>query len=1003
MIRPLNEILAISHTGQPIILTVIAEEVRTNSEEAPAQSSTINIALIPPGIRAGTPTFGADKYSTLLDENSPVGTILSLAQAEVVAEPGNVVTLDLINNNGTFDIIPKVIEGQGKFQIKVVDPKLLDYEMWHSVECFIIAKELGSGNYSTQAKLEVLLNDVNDNPPIFSKTEYQATIQENAPVGTSVVIVEAVDIDRAPGSKIKYTRLTGLGSEFFDLEPIGGLITVANSEGLDAEISPQISFIVEAADEDGNGQTATATIVVNLVDINDEVPKFEKNVYEFILNDKRTAFTTKAFIKAEDNDLTSPNNEVHYELIDPIKNLHLNGKTGELIVTQKWQEDDIVIVKARAWDGGVPRLSSECEIRIYPPDRQSNRVALIVPGRNPNLDELKKTLQKLTRSEVIIHDVRPYIENEPGFHNFNRESEGAKTVIIVSADDGYIDVKKIQQILDQNQYSDSQKVQKSSTGNLLWLLILLIILALLLILSLILCCICQGCPLYVPPKKRKVVSSHVEKVVRGSGHGRESKSVQVAEWFGRREAWTPDNEAESLQRHEQERGSDRTDARKVRQQLQREPSRDHLYIREGNADILRLITRGNDTQRQDQAYFIADSGKDILMKRYIDQQSQSQINLPNAVNKLQTEHEILEASLKQQSALLRQILLERERDLRLETQSLPAGTQTDQDAGTQTEPFLFKRQTQSDNDNTDGSDEEIALIKARARRRHGRKAIRRIKTPIQEESEIEVIEKVATTSAKSNGPYIRQTKTSEMRQQKASSLSSSSRSAIRKEILKEITASLERSPSGEEEEEEEEGAISSDSLNEISPRSEKTTDSNKQKYHSESEARIPSPVTINKTKSQSQQNLNNAKTETNKKPNQKKVVKRASRYMEWYNKNQPKAIDKIEAKPNDTKPTETKSKRTKNQKTSSRLMQETESSSKKKVNKKAALGPEHPLLQHSEHRFEVQYPTRKPEEDTDSGIALTRLPIAQKKSVFTIAYDDMHTKQLRPESHSPPL
>lgn len=114
----------------------------------------------------------------------------------------------------------------------------------------------------------------------------------------------------------------------------------------------------------------------------------------------------------------------------------------------------------------------------------------------------------------------------------------------------------------------------------------------------------------------------------------------------------------------------------------------------------------------------------------------------------QSEHELLEASLRQQNALLRQILLDRERDLRLETQSLPAGTQTDQDAGTQTEPQYLRpprREVRSDHDQSDYSDEddEIAIIKARAKRRNGRKGHirRKIKTPIQEEVELEIVEK----------------------------------------------------------------------------------------------------------------------------------------------------------------------------------------------------------------------------------------------------------------------
>ncbi|EEZ97721.1 cadherin-86C [Tribolium castaneum] len=991
LVRPLNEIVAISHSGQPILLTVIAEEVRTNPQEPSAQSSTVSLALIPPGIRPGRPIFGSSEYQTLLDENSQSGTVLNLPQAEVVAQPGDVVALTLVGNNNTFEIAPSVVEGQSKFEIRVHDPKLLDYEKWHSVQCYIVAREVGTGNFTAQAKLEVLLNDVNDNVPEFSQEEYQGTIQENAPFGTTLLRVEASDSDRAPGSKIKYVRLYGDGSDFFSLDSTTGLVTVSDPSGLDAEKHPKLSFFVEAADEEGKGQTSTASIIVRLIDINDEAPQFEKNVYEFILNHDKTAFTTRAFIKAVDRDISPPNNEIHYELIKPVEGLHLNERTGELVITRTWLESNIVITTARAWDGGVPRLFSECEIRIYPPESHSRRMVFIVPGKNPDLADLQKKLSVLTGAKITINEVRPYLGAEPGAKDVSGyNSEKSVVVATATYSDDFIDVNTVKQVFDEKHTTQIEKASQNG-GNLLWLLILLIILALLLAIILILCCICQGCPLYVPPKRRKVVSAEIKKVVRGSGNGKESKSVQVAEWFGRREAWSPehvDNEAESLQRHEQERGSDRTEARRtIHRPLQREPSREQFYIREGNTDILRLITRGND-QRADQTYYITDSGKDILMRRFIDQQQAEtlkQVPLPNSVTKLQTENELLEQSLRQQNALLRQILLERERDLRLETQSLPAGTQTDQDRETQTEPLFLRpprRRVRSDNDASDGSDDEISIMRARARRRRTQ---RKIKTPIQEESEVE--EKPAKSKSITK-PLIRQTRTSELRQKKATALSTKPRN-IRKEVLREISASLEHSDSSEE-------YYTEDSLDEATPRSEKTT-STRHKYHSESDLRVPSPVS-GKPKSQSHSDLTT-------KPKKKPKTKRTARYMEWYNKSSKTTTSKDTTSVKSEKPPTKEDKLIKEtvRKVTSRLMQDTESSSKKKVDsKKRPTGPEHPLLQHSEHRFEVRYPRKvEDDKDTDSGIALTRLPIAQKKSIFTIAYDDMHTKQL--VAQSPPL
>ncbi|KAG5888517.1 hypothetical protein JTB14_009569 [Gonioctena quinquepunctata] len=264
-----------------------------------------------------------------------------------------------------------------------------------------------------------------------------------------------------------------------------------------------------------------------------------------------------------------------------------------------------------------------------------------------------------------------------------------------------------------------------------------------------------------------------------------------------------------------------------------------------------------------------------------------------------------------------------------------------------------------------------------------------------------------------------------MRQKRASSdtrssQTRSSRSGLRKEVLEEISASLEQSDESGSEEQyyQNRGTFSDDSL-EISPRSEKTsTDSVKQRYHSESDLRHISShngrsADSRKVKEKSKSQLDLSQTTSKKKPGNSVGKVSGSRYMEWYQK---KAVSETGSSKN-SKDTAKKEKPNKKESkpvgvkpgVSSRLLMETESSARKKVeNKKNVVGPEHPLLQHSEHRFEAKYPSvqnqpvRRPEEDNDSGIALTRPPIAQKKSVFTIAYNDMHTNQLRADSTTSP-
>lgn len=393
---------------------MVAEEVRDNPKEPPAQSTTVNLALIPPGFKGGEPHFSLKEYKTKLDENSPTGTVLNLTFPEIVAQPGDVVTLELVNNNGTFDVTPSVIEGRSQFEVKVRDPTLLDYEARKSVECELVAKELGSGNFSSVAHLVVFLNDVNDNKPSFAKEEWFASVPENAEKGALVLIVQAVDADEGLNGRVKYTRLIGPAGKFFDINATTGLITVSDPSGLDAETNPVLEFAVEAADENGEGLKSTSKVTVNLIDINDQAPEFENKLYEFILHPDKNRFTIPAMVKAIDRDISAPNNEVHYEIVNPMDNITINSVTGELSVKGIWTRAEVIVLMVRAWDGGVPRLWGECEVRIYPPESHTRKMIFIVPGRNPDPDYLANQLREITGSRVTIDRIRKYTGYEPG-------------------------------------------------------------------------------------------------------------------------------------------------------------------------------------------------------------------------------------------------------------------------------------------------------------------------------------------------------------------------------------------------------------------------------------------------------------------------------------------------------------------------------------------------------------------------------------------------------------
>lgn len=421
--RPIQDLQAFSPIDKPIVFSVVAEEVRSNPREQPSQSTTVQLALIPPKLPNTLPQFASPEYFAELDENAPSGTKLRLKNAEILVQPGFVVKLELENNNNTFEIFPTVVEGTTKFEIRVRDPKLLDYEKNQVVECDIVLREVQGEvyNFTSKAKLIVKINNVNDNPPRFYQEEWNGSVAENSPQGTSVLRVEAYDIET---NSSKFMRYHLSKPDDFEIEEKSGLIYVAKS--LDAERKQSYKLMVEAIGDGGKGLTSSSTVTINLIDANDESPRFERNPFEFIVSSSRKNFTVPALVVATDADVSSPYNEVRYEIIDRVTNLSINSVTGELLIRPVWTRTEVLSFMVRAYDGGVPRLWSEVEVKVYPPETMSKQVVFIVSGSNPDRQALEDTLTTVVGSEVDIEEVRPYNGFIPGAVDISKGSDRTK-------------------------------------------------------------------------------------------------------------------------------------------------------------------------------------------------------------------------------------------------------------------------------------------------------------------------------------------------------------------------------------------------------------------------------------------------------------------------------------------------------------------------------------------------------------------------------------------------
>lgn len=113
--------------------------------------------------------------------------------------------------------------------------------------------------------------------------------------------VKAEDYDEGVNADFTF-QIIGQGnpSDAFRIEPgTGDVFTTVNN--LDREQYSQYTFVVKATDQGTPIQSSTATVTINLIDVNDNPPVFNQSVYKVTIPETHSGQILK--IKAYDPDV----------------------------------------------------------------------------------------------------------------------------------------------------------------------------------------------------------------------------------------------------------------------------------------------------------------------------------------------------------------------------------------------------------------------------------------------------------------------------------------------------------------------------------------------------------------------------------------------------------------------------------------------------------------------------------------------------------------------------
>ena len=328
------------------------------------------------------PIFSQNIYYGSVEENlpagSPVGVTVTATDPDI---PSNAnITYAISGESEEFKVHPTTGV--------VITSKSLDAETLPSYLTFSVVAEDSDGVtvLTSTSLVNISINDLNDNMPVFSQGSYTRNLSENATVNSVVLQVSATDNDRSSvNSVITYSinSQTNLltpdgsghtGSGYQELPFVIGSKTgvIKLSQILDYEDTKQYIFNVLATDSGSPPEQSSVLVTINIQDINDNVPVFVNTPYTAAVSETAAVGTSVLTVQAVDADHGS-NSEITYSLVGTDL-FSINATSGQIqvlgVLDHEATRYDVFTVIAH--DGGHISLSSEATVNISIVNKNDN-------------------------------------------------------------------------------------------------------------------------------------------------------------------------------------------------------------------------------------------------------------------------------------------------------------------------------------------------------------------------------------------------------------------------------------------------------------------------------------------------------------------------------------------------------------------------------------------------------------------------------------------------------
>ncbi|KAL1773983.1 protocadherin alpha 6, partial [Sigmodon hispidus] len=385
----------------------------------PELTGSVQLLVIVLDVNDNAPTFHQLEYEVRILENSDNGTTVIRLNASDRDEGTNSAISYSFNK-----LVPPVVLEQFSIDTdtgEIIIKGNLDFEQVNVYKIHVDATDKGHPPMAGHCTVLVKVLDENDNVPQIILTSLSLPVREDAVLGTVIALISVSDLDSGVNGQVTCSLTPHV--PFKLVSTFKNYYSLVLDSALDRETITNYHVVVTAQDSGSPSLCATASVSVEVADVNDNAPAFAQPEYTVFVKENNPPgahiFTVSAMdADAQENALVSYSlveRRVGERLLSSYVSVH--AESGKVFALQPLDHEELELLQFQvsARDAGVPALGSNVTLQVFVLDENDNAPALLLAGTQGLGSVVSDMIPRSVTAGQVVAKVRA-MDSDSGYN-----------------------------------------------------------------------------------------------------------------------------------------------------------------------------------------------------------------------------------------------------------------------------------------------------------------------------------------------------------------------------------------------------------------------------------------------------------------------------------------------------------------------------------------------------------------------------------------------------------